>query len=162
MQSVFKTLSNFIWTFIKTKTSKPKPTCCSCFLTLISFSRCSFRLAASTILSYSCRCFSASCCDLAGKLLGRFSKMSTELGWKSETKLDVVMEPLAAKKPFGFELDWSDLILCGSMRLTHKKTVFIHTNFVYFFEAVNYHTKTTKKTKQSAFHTDLVNWHTKK
>jgi len=35
------------------------------------------------------------------------------------------------------------------MRLTHKKTV--------FFEAVNYHAKKTKKTKQSAFHADLIN-----
>ena len=26
-----------------------------------------------------------------------------------------------------------------------------------FFEAVNYHTQKTKKAKQSAFHTDLVN-----
>jgi hypothetical protein len=42
------------------------------------------------------------------------------------------------------------------MRLTHTKTVFPQ-NFVHFFEAVNYHTKKTKKTKQSAFHTDLVN-----
>ncbi len=42
------------------------------------------------------------------------------------------------------------------MRLTHKKTVFSHKNtkFAHFFEAVNYH---TKKTKQSAFCTDLVN-----
>ena len=42
----------------------------------------------------------------------------------------------------------------GSMRLTHKKTVFSH-KLCTFFEAVNYHTKKTKKTKQSAFHTDL-------
>jgi len=42
------------------------------------------------------------------------------------------------------------------MRLTHKKTVFSH-NLVHFFEEVNYHTKKTKKTKQSALHTNLVN-----
>jgi hypothetical protein len=42
------------------------------------------------------------------------------------------------------------------MRLTHKKRYF-HTNLVNFFEAVNYHTKKNNKTKQSAFHTDLVN-----
>ncbi len=42
------------------------------------------------------------------------------------------------------------------MRLTYKKRVF-NTNFVHFFEAVNYHTKKTKKTKQSALHTNLVN-----
>jgi hypothetical protein len=42
------------------------------------------------------------------------------------------------------------------MRLTHKTTVF-HTNFVHIFEAVNYHTKKKRKTKQSALHTDLVN-----
>jgi len=41
------------------------------------------------------------------------------------------------------------------------KKRYFHTNFVHFFEAVNYHTKTTKKTKQNAFHTDLINWHTK-
>ena len=41
----------------------------------------------------------------------------------------------------------------GSMRLTHKITVFSH-----IFEAVNYHKK--RKTKQSALHTDLVNRHT--
>jgi hypothetical protein len=39
---------------------------------------------------------------------------------------------------------------------TQKKRYF-HTNLVHFFEAVNYHTKKTKKNKQSAFHTDLVN-----
>ena len=44
----------------------------------------------------------------------------------------------------------------------HTKKRYFHTNLVHFFEAVNYHTKITKKTKQSAFHTDLVNWHTKK
>ena len=38
------------------------------------------------------------------------------------------------------------------MRLTQKNTKFVH-----FFEAVNYHTKKTKKTQQSAFHTDLIN-----
>ena len=43
----------------------------------------------------------------------------------------------------------------GSMRLTRKKRYF-HTNFVNFFESVNYHKK-NEKTKQSAFHTDLVN-----
>jgi len=43
-----------------------------------------------------------------------------------------------------------------SMRLTQKKRYF-HTSFVQYFEAVNYHTKKTKKTKQSVFHTDLVN-----
>ena len=59
------------------------------------------------------------------------------------------------------------------MRLTHKKQYF-HTNFVHFFEAVNYRTKklkrlnrvlftqiqfigTQKKTKQSALHTNLIN-----
>ncbi len=36
----------------------------------------------------------------------------------------------------------------GSMRLTHKKTVFSH-KLCTFFEAVNY--------KQSTFHIDLVN-----
>ena len=47
------------------------------------------------------------------------------------------------------------------MRLTHKITVFyFHTNFVHIFEAVNYHTKKKRKTKQSALHTDLVNRHT--
>ena len=46
--------------------------------------------------------------------------------------------------------------LLGSMRLTYKKRYF-HTNFVHYFGAVNYRTKKTKKTKQSAFHTDLVN-----
>ncbi len=47
------------------------------------------------------------------------------------------------------------------MRLTHKKTVFSHKLSTFFWSSKLSHKK-TKKTKQSAFHTDLVNWHTKK
>jgi len=36
---------------------------------------------------------------------------------------------------------------------TQKNGIFTQTLYI-FFEAVNYHTKKTKKTKQSAFHTD--------
>jgi len=57
----------------------------------------------------------------------------------------------------GFEKRFLVEFCEGSMRLTHKKTVFSHKLSIHFFEAVNYHTKITKKTKQSAFHTDLVN-----
>ena len=39
------------------------------------------------------------------------------------------------------------------MRLTQKKRYF-HTNFVYIFEAVNYHTQ-KKKDKHSALHTNF-------
>jgi len=39
----------------------------------------------------------------------------------------------------------------------HTKKRFFHGNFLRFFGAVNYHTKKIKTTKQSAFHTDLVN-----
>jgi len=39
----------------------------------------------------------------------------------------------------------------------HTKKRYFHTNFVHFFEAVNYHKKKTKKIEHSAFHTDLVN-----
>ena len=55
------------------------------------------------------------------------------------------------------------LLLLRSMRWTHtQKTRGFHTNFVLVLEAVNYHTKNNKKIGQSAFHTDLVNWHTNK
>jgi len=43
----------------------------------------------------------------------------------------------------------------GSMRLTHKKTVFSHKLSTFFWSSKLSHKK-TKKTKQSAFHTDLV------
>ena len=39
----------------------------------------------------------------------------------------------------------------------HTKKQYFHTNFVHFFEAVNCHTKKTKKTKQGALHTNSVN-----
>ena len=41
-----------------------------------------------------------------------------------------------------------------------KKRIFQTTNFVHIFEAVNYHTKKKRKTKQSDLHTDLVNKNT--
>ncbi len=52
--------------------------------------------------------------------------------------------------------------VCKGLWDWHTKQRYFHTNLVHSFEAVNYHTKKSKKTKQSAFHTDLVNWHTKK
>jgi len=45
------------------------------------------------------------------------------------------------------------------MRLTHKKTV-ISLKLCTHFEAVNYHTKKKRKTKQSDLHTDLVDKNT--
>ena len=66
----------------------------------------------------------------------------------------------------GFFLDqnwWNTKmkIKIGSMRLTHKKTVFSHKLSTFLRTSKLSHKK-TKKAKQSAFHTDLVNCHTKK
>jgi hypothetical protein len=56
---------------------------------------------------------------------------------------------------FGFGHILSSLAFNG-----RRFFIFQHTNIVHIFEAVIYHTKKKRKTKQSALHTDLVNRHT--